>query len=369
MNDKYEMSQIFYYDDFNKYIDISIYEDIKFPYQIFIGGRGTGKTYSALRFAVYRYKQYKEKFMWMRRTADELELLCDSPRYGEGGNPFKEINEKYLESYGLCMMSKKVAGIYEREYDEKNKRFLYNSDKMMGYGCALSNIASARGMNFTDADRLFYDEFIYERHVKRIRAEGEAILNAIETIARNRELQGKPPLFVYFLANAFNIYNPLFQELGVIDIVEKAMRNRQEHIYLEERGLAIHLLENTVEFTESKKQTSLYKLTSNSNYADMALNNSFVYNDFSLVQYRKIQGMRPVCRCAGFNIYSKKGTREYYVTYAPCRASYYDTDTIQGQRLWRTEIGRRLLPEFNDGNIFFETYALKEQFLDLIGIK
>lgn len=355
-----------YYED---YIHISDYENPRFPFQVFVGGRGGGKTYSALQLGLYRYFETGEKFMWMRRTADELEMLCDSRQYGEGGNPFKEINSQYDYNFGLCMMNKKVAGIYDREYDEKTKKFVYPPDNVIGYGCALSNVASARGMNFTDADRLFYDEFISERHIKRIKNEGEAILNAIETIGRNRELQGKKPLFVYFLANAFNIYNPLFVELGIVDSVERACRQGRQHIYFETRGLAVHILENTENFTNQKKETALYKLTADTAFSDMALNNDFVYNDFSLVKYVKITGYRPVCKCDGFSIFARKGKVEYYVTYTPCRAQYYETDTIHGLRLWRAEIGRRLLPEFTQGNVFFETYALKELFLEYIGIK
>lgn len=352
----------------DKFIDISRYENPKYPFQVIIGGRGGGKTYSALKWAIYNFREYMQKFMWMRRTADELSLLCDSVRFGEGGNPFKEINDKHGMNYGLCMMNKKVGGIYDRILNEEKKIYEYPQDGLVGYATALSNISSARGMNFTDADRLFYDEFIPERHVKKIRNEGEAILNAIETIGRNREILGKPPLYVYFLANSFNIYNELFKELGVVSNIERALRRGQADIYFTERGLAIHILPDTAKYVKEKKQTALYKLTENSDFADMALSNEFVYNDFSLVEYRRIQGYRPCCRTDHFYIYQKKGSQEYYVTYTPCKADYYETGTEHGLRAWRIDWGRALLPVYTAGHIFFETYELKEIFLEFLSI-
>ena len=81
---------------------------------------------------------------------------------------------------------------------------------------ALSTISNVRGFDATDRDVLIYDEFIPERHERPIKDEATAFFNAIETIQRNRELEGKDPLTVLCLANANELANPLFIELKLV---------------------------------------------------------------------------------------------------------------------------------------------------------
>ena len=82
-------------DDF---INIYDYSDREYPFQIFIGGRGVGKTYSALSGATVPERQ--DKFIFMRRTQAELDLLLDTDR-GEGLNPFKPINKDFGRNIGM----------------------------------------------------------------------------------------------------------------------------------------------------------------------------------------------------------------------------------------------------------------------------
>ena len=55
------------------FINIYDYADREYPFQIFIGGRGVGKTYSALSGVTV--PERNDKFIFMRRTQAELDLL------------------------------------------------------------------------------------------------------------------------------------------------------------------------------------------------------------------------------------------------------------------------------------------------------
>ena len=57
-----------------EYINIWKYKDEHYPFQIFIGGRGTGKTYSALEGCLNGKIEDNKKFILMRRTAQEMDL-------------------------------------------------------------------------------------------------------------------------------------------------------------------------------------------------------------------------------------------------------------------------------------------------------
>lgn len=347
-----------------KYIDVFDYYDLNYPFQAFIGGRATGKTFSALKGCVER-SNIEHKFTWMRRTDKESKILCDSHVRGEGANPFKNLNKKYGWNYGFVPIMDGMSGVFERKF-EKGKSVIVGDQ--IGYGVGLTTVSSIRGIDMSDTDITVYDEFIPERHVKAIKAEGEAFLNAVETIGRNRELEGEKPMCVFLLANAFNIANAIFMELGVVDVVEKAVNNRQEHIYLPNKGLAIHLLKNTEEFNRLKKQTALGKLTKGTRFSDMAYNNEFIYNDFSLIGWRSVKGYKPIIGIGDFYLWQSKGRQEFYFTYAQGRCPVFDPNMVHNRREFLTEYGNEILNQFIYGNVKFETYAIKEKVLDILGL-
>lgn len=342
-----------------RYINIWDYKDDNFPFQIFIGGRGCGKTYGALSGAL----DLPDKFLFMRRTAQELDLMLDSEKYGEGANPFKPVNKDKKRDVGLSKIVKNMAGIYNREMIDGK---LCPVGAPIGYGVALSTISSIRGVDFSDCSDCIYDEFIPEKHVRKIKNEGAALLNAYETICRNRELSGGDPLRLWLLANSNDIYNDTFIELGIVSEVEKMVRQGKGNRYFPERGLAIHLINNNEEFVKAKKQTALYKLTAGSQFAEMALENKFAYNDFSLIKHENLSGYRPVCHIGKAYIYSKKGERLLYVSYAAARCPEFDIETEQDRKAFYSEYGRQIHRFFIASRIVFESYELKQTILDLI---
>lgn len=343
------------------YINIFDYKDEAFPIQIFIGGRGTGKTYSALSGALDG--KCKGKFIYMRRTGEDLELLLDTDK-GEGANPFKKINKNTQRNVGLRKISKKLAGIYNREIGDDNK--LVHVGEPLGYGLALSTVASIRSIDFSDVTDWFYDEFIKEKHVKKISGECEALFNAYETINRNRELEGDPPVFLWMMANSNDIYNPIFIGLGIVSDIEKMLRKGDKNKYYPDRGLAVHLLEGESEYIEAKKRTALYRLTKGTDYYDMALENKFAYNDFSLITQRRITGYRPVCCIDDFCIWSKKGEVEYYCSYATTKCDSFNSSLPQDVISFRQRYGCRIQPYFSTGKLLFESYEIKQTMVDLL---
>lgn len=341
-----------------KYINIWDYQNKEYPFQIFIGGRGTGKTYSALDGIISR----DDRFIFMRRTAQELDLMIDSEK-GEGANPFKPINRDRGRDIGLHKIVKNLAGVYEREMIDGK---LAPSGEPLGYAVALSTIASIRGLDFSDCKYCIYDEFIPEKHVRRMKNEGAALLNAYETMCRNRELAGEDPLYMFMLSNSNDIYNDIFIELNLVHEIEKAINKKTADIYFPVRGLAVHLLQPADEFVEAKSQTAVMKLSAGSTFAEMALGNKFAYNDFSLISTHKLAGFRPMCSIGKATLYKKKGSRFVYVSYAGAQCPKFNINNEQDRMLFFNEYGRHLKPYFVHGSIAFESYELKRTVLDLI---
>ena len=66
---------------------------------------------------------------------------------------------------------------------------------------ALSTFGNLRGVDFSDVDMIFFDEFVPQKNARPIKAEAEAFFNLYETVNRNRELDGRPPVRVLMLSN------------------------------------------------------------------------------------------------------------------------------------------------------------------------
>lgn len=347
------------------YINIWDYKNDDYPFQFFLGGRGIGKTYSFLAGAVEGQLDDDARFIQMRRTADAWELQLDTDK-GEGANPYKKYNMNNGTSYGVKKINKKIGGIYRREIDEQTGK-LQHVGQPLGYTLALSTIASIRGIDFSDCTDWVYDEFIKEKHEKEMRGECDAFLNAYESINRNRELEGLSPVRVWFLSNASDIYNPIFRDLGLVSICEQMQRKHEQHKYIKDRGLAIHLLDSTEEFKEKKRATALYRLSTGSRFSDMALSNDFAYNDFSLIEARSLKGYQPICSINDrAYFYRKKGSNDVYVTYAKAKCPNFNCETENERRAFMSSYGLMMMRHFVNGKTAFESYELKALTLDII---
>lgn len=353
------------------YVNVYDWRNPDYPFQFFLGGRGTGKTYSMVGGAVEG--EVKDKFMYSRMTDKEYQVLLDKKGV-EGANPFKRYNYDNKTSYGLCKMNNALAGIYAREATEKG--LLIPKGQPLGYGCALYNIADLRSLDFYDVSDWLLDEFVPEKHKRAMPDAAEAFFNAYETINRNREIEddAKPPVYVWACANSNNIYNDMFKGLNIVADVEKMVRKKQTDKYYKDRKLAIHLLKNSPIFEEKKKKTALYCLTKGTRFADMALNNQFAYDDFSLVGYKRLKDYAPVVNVTKgeleYSIYRRKGTKEMHVTYYKAKyVETFDASKAQEKAGFKKEFGNLLYSKFLAGCLTFETYELKCELLDMISCR
>ncbi len=325
------------------YVDIAKILNYKVPFNFIIGGRGTGKTYGALKHAYLT----DTRFMLMRRTQAQCDLI-NKPEF----NPYKAICEDISVSISVKSLSKYNALIYEKMGDE--------SYKILGYTCALSTIANMRGFDASDVQLLIYDEFIPERHERALKNEGSAFLNAYETINRNRELKGSDPLQVLCMANAFNIANAIFLELGLVGIAEKMQLKGQELFIDRQRGILLVMLNNS-SISRKKADTVLYKLAGGS-YADMALKNDFIYNDNSFIKSKPLSEYRLICIVGEISIYKHKSKREFYISeHRTGSAPVFKSDEVNLLK-YRKQFGLKLYGAYMRGNIVFESMLTKSLF-------
>jgi len=263
------------------------------PFQIIVGGRGVGKTYSSLRNLLIDENDNKiipepnHKFMYMRRLAKEIEF-CTS----EISNPFKRINRDYNLDVRASFTKKDGYAVF---YDKSSTDEL---QEPIGYGVALSTFSGLRGVDFSDVDTIIFDEFIPERQVRKIKSEGRVFLNMYETVNRNRELQGEPPVKVLLLANSISMASEILLEMGAVPTMASMILKDQHRATVKERGLYIELVDSK-KLAEVKEQTALYRLTKGSEFTKEAIMNKFTSDNLDLAKKVKINEYKAIFTFCG----------------------------------------------------------------------
>lgn len=306
--------------------------------------RGTGKTFGALKWAIDSGKN----FIYMRRTKTQLDMI-KTPML----NPFLSLERVLGKGYSFTLkpVSEGITGIFLNG-EKQTKR---------GYMLALSTVSNVRGFDATDCDVLIYDEYIGEKHEKPIRNEGMAFLNAIETIGRNRELEGKPPLQVICLANSNDLANPIFIELGLVKYAERMLRKGSEYAILKDRDICI-IISDRSPISERKKQTSLYRMVGeDSAFTQMAISNEFSQEFTEQVRSLDLSGFVPMVAVGEIVIYSHKSDLIYYVTdHMSGHPERYGSSEVDIKRF--ADHFYYLRTAYLNRHIFFESYILQVLF-------
>lgn len=289
----------FYYD--NGYFNAGALLSKGYTYNFVVGGRGTGKTYSAIKHAI----ENESKIMFMRRTQVQASIISKDEL-----SPFKTVCSDMGLFYRHIKVFKNITKIIVNDNEDEIDNGIGHA---VGYTGSLSGMSNVRGFDLSEVDLLIYDEFIPERHERPIKNESDAFLNAIETIGRNRELNGQKPLRVLCLANSNNISNSLFFGLQLITPVYNMVSKNRQLYTDDKRSILIHMIPDTA-ITKAKSQTALYKLTDGLDFSQMALENNFIYNDFGTYKTKPLQEYRTICGVGEITIYKHKSNGRYYVS-------------------------------------------------------
>lgn len=309
------------------------------PFIIVMGGRGTGKTYGALEAVL----QDRRPFVLMRRTDKQIGIIT-KPEF----SPFAPINRSHGWNYGAYKIGRDQYGIAQLLEDGKP------DGEAIGFAIALSTFANVRGINADAVEIIIHDEVIPEKHEKAIKDEGDALLNAYETINRNRELQGRPPLIYLGMTNANRPDSPIFDALKISRQLERMQARHQTCSIMRDRGIALYNLADSP-ISQRKAQTALYQATQGSDFAKMAIENDYG-GDRSQVRPSPLAEYRPIVQIGQLCIYRHKSRRELYAsTHVTGSPPVYGTDDMELRRfvrdhadIWRAQLERR---------VFYETYT------------
>lgn len=342
----------------NGYIDIEKIMTIPCPFIFLVHGRGTGKTYGMCKFLV---DHIGEKFLFMRRTQTEADTISYTDF-----SPFQPVLEDNPDYPRLTVQGipnvKNISAVYKAEESDGK---LSAIGEAVGYIGALSTIANVRGFNGEQIKYLIYDEFIPERGVRLLRDEGDRILNCYETVNRNRELKGKPPLKAVFLSNANRMDSPVFQSLGILDKIDQMTMRGQSECILHDRGIAVLKLKESP-ISLKKADTALYRATGESGFKDMSLLNSFSADTYLYCKREPIIEYIPIFQYEDIFIYKHKSKRYYYVTRHKSGGmvrQYFDEE-FSRKRMKREQ--HNFLDSWLSGQISFEDIYCKTKMISAL---
>lgn len=288
----------------NGYLNVEYINSKNLPFNIVLSGRGTGKTYSVLENLLLS----KTKFCFMRRSQTQLEDVVSSEL-----SPFNRINidhHWYNPYVGFSKSGKTVYTICDLHTDEESRKPIEGDS--YGIGVALSSVVHLRGFSMPSIDAVLFDEFIPEPHEREVTDEGLAFFNALETIGRNRELEGRSPLKVYMLGNPNYFGGGIAVEMGLIGPLTYMIK-KKINVYIDrKRGIGIWLLRDSPILTR-KKDTALYKVASE-RYKNMAVESIFEDIFESGVVSRNLKEYTPLAQIGEIVVYIKKSRDKYYIS-------------------------------------------------------
>ena len=326
--------------DSNGYFNFPAVRALGYPFNLITGGRGTGKTFGGLVNMI----ETNTEFIFMRRTQTQLDAIST-----EQFSPFRKINSVKGWHIGTGKLTTQTGGFWQQEEADGKWR---NTGAPIGASVALSTFANIRGFGST-ADVLIYDEFIPEEHERPIKEEATAFFNAYESINRNRELEGLPPVQAFCFSNSNTLDNALFVKLKIVDRVQKMTQTGKTMWTDEKRGLCVILLSDSP-VSSKKRETALYKLTAGTDFADMALNNEWAFDDSDGTISRPLMEYRPIVTVGEITIYKHKSNGSFYAsTHKMGSPPTFGSGSTEISRFRRAFAW--LWPEYMNRNIDFET--------------
>lgn len=241
----------------SKYLDFKRTKSYNCLFNYILGIRGSGKTYTTLKEFIEQYQKTGKRFLYLRRTEEELKKLTTQ----KNGRLFNHVQTEF-EGHAL--------------WTEAN--VLHIDKEICGYAQALSTAGKLKSDALDNVTDIVFDEFIINTLITKQRYltdEVTAFFELYETIARpgSRDYDVR----CWFLGNAVSSSNPYFDYFGLdlpynTDIVAK-------------NDILVQLLAPQ-ELIDAKKSTRFYKTIQGTDYAKYAAENQFLTDSKHFIEHK-----------------------------------------------------------------------------------
>ena len=193
----------------------------KAHYNIIIGERSNGKTYSVLQKIINDYAENGNQAALLRRMQEDF--------IGKRGaglfEPLIDNGEIELATAGEWTSVYYFASRWffcRYETDKKGNTNRITDTQPFMYGFALSQMEHEKGTGYPNVKTIVFDEFI--TRMAYLRDEFVLFMNTLSTIIRSRD-----DVTIFMLGNTVNKYCPYFDEMGLRHI--KDMKQGEIDVY------------------------------------------------------------------------------------------------------------------------------------------
>lgn len=337
-------------------------KDGKDPQIYFIcGNRGPGKTFAVKHYFLKRFINYDEKFIILRREVQELD--------GCGNNFFKDISIKFT-NYDVYDKSVNKGQYFELWLKKKDEE---GEGRCMGYVLAINSSNKIRTLapNFTDAERIFFDEFQAE-DAHYLGKEITKFISVLTSVSRGK---GKTYRYVpaFLCSNNVSIVNPYFTAFHVKPDSDTNFLRGKGWVYEQVRGYGA---------AKAIEDSPLGALIEGSNYADYALGGKYLSDNDGFIE--EVKGDRlSVCTiiCDGvkYGVWSMKEgdyAGMYYVNHKYNEnerniVTFSIADHKPGSLLTiaGSLVVKNLKNMFNNGYMYFDDQESKNVVIEMIGLQ
>ena len=301
-----------------------------FMYMV-IGGRNTGKTFSALVECL----RHNKVFAYIRRSIDDIKAITTSSRTATtkgkikmldvDTSPLKSVNRSIGSNIRCLSVQTGISAFMECEED------LTPVGQPKGYAIALNAVGKIKGIDLSDVDVYLFDEFGSTFEMKAINEE-DAILELYKTITRDSVHKNKRVPIVA-LSNASSINAPLIQAFQLENEIIQMTSAKETKRVVDRDGaqIVIELLAPNKDFLAKEKESDLYKLTRGTRWNDYAYGNEFAYDDTS-----KVMSKEQFTQWLSENIPIHKVTEQFNIrmdnkVYTLSKFSAYTDDSLENE--------------------------------------
>lgn len=336
--DKYEFNKGYYHfaEDLIRFPDAWCY--------VVWSARTAGKTYSALWYALAN----NIKIAYMKRTNDDVKLICNENKIGLDASPYYPINRDHNTDVRAKLIDKGIGGFY-----------IEGETSPISYVLSLNASKALKGFDLSVCDWFVFDEFIPQPGEIVKRKEGEMVLSLYMTLRRDREKRGRDPLRLILFANAESISTPVTNTLEIVDTMADMNITGEEFNYDEERGILLHRIKSSCADYEN---SGIYKAMKDTAWGRVAFGGEFANNDFSCVRKMSIKGMRPLIelhyKMKNYYIYQRSDGIYYMCSSRGKCVRSYDLNRELEQRNFYRKDGFDLVNRAIRGNMFFQSYSM-----------
>lgn len=266
------------------------------------GGRGSGKTYGALKTLI----EHGTTFLYLRRTDTQYKIIANQET-----SPLNVLNRDMDWSYYPYRENDKISSIYKTHENQEGKRVPEGNP--VGYFSSVLSFYNVRGVDLSQVEVIVFDEFVAESHVSKKAGEFEALLNLYETVNRNRELKGADPVKLIMLANTDTIYNTYFVGWKQVNTVLRMKRNDVDY-YVDPKGFYTLIATDNSPISEQKGQTKFYRELQGTNFHRMSIESALDYKPGKNIKTRPIKEYTPFYTMGELTVYKHKSRPEFYLT-------------------------------------------------------